>query len=203
MGAKPLTVNGPKTASAVTGPGFASHHRSPRVQLPGPPIFQAAFPDPKILIEFRYGSGVWVAPRQLRATLPYTIIRCNAFPDAACNAKPDTVRIFASHHQHPPERLRGEPFSGPNFRTNCLGRRTVGPINRAIDTWRLLTGPFFSVVSPAPPGKFSGATHFGVDISGPENVEYHHTNIKCNGWRYYATVHPKPTNQKIRHDLRK
>ena len=70
-GRSPLLWNGPKTASAVTGPGFASHQTSPRVQLPGPPIFRAAFPDPKILSEFRYGSGVWVAPPQPRATLIY------------------------------------------------------------------------------------------------------------------------------------
>ena len=29
----------------------------------------------------------------------------------------ETVRSFGSHHQHPPERLRGGPFPGQEFRT--------------------------------------------------------------------------------------
>ena len=56
-GRSPLLWNGPKTASAVTGPGFAPHQTSPRAQLPGPPIFRAAFPDPKILAGFVTGPG--------------------------------------------------------------------------------------------------------------------------------------------------
>jgi hypothetical protein len=43
LGAKPLSVNGPKTASVVTGPGFGPHHKSPRVQLPAAPKFTPRF----------------------------------------------------------------------------------------------------------------------------------------------------------------
>ena len=38
------------------------------------PINRAAFPDPKILGEFRYGSVFWVAPQQPREKWIYTTI---------------------------------------------------------------------------------------------------------------------------------
>ena len=43
LGAKPLSVNGPKTASVVTGPGFGPHRKSHRVQLPAAPKFTPRF----------------------------------------------------------------------------------------------------------------------------------------------------------------
>ena len=43
-GRSPLHWYGPKTASAFTGPGFGSHHMSPRIQLPGSPILRITYP---------------------------------------------------------------------------------------------------------------------------------------------------------------
>lgn len=62
---------------------------------------------------------------------------------------------------------------------------------------------FLGRIARTPWQFFPGRPILGAIFLELHNVEYAHTEIKCNALRYYVTVHPKSANQKIRHALRK